>query len=81
MIEKVSRRDLFTVGAGGSVELPDLGVDQGGLAGDGFQHGIGAESVKVGAGVGEGETLGDGAEGDGWVQGESVCGGYMLVFG
>lgn len=43
----------------------------GGLARDGFEHGVGAESVEIGAGVGEREFRGDGAEGEGGVKCES----------
>lgn len=50
----------------------DFGVDGGGLARDGFEHGVGAEGVEVGAGIGEGEAGSDGGEGDGRVEGEST---------
>jgi len=47
-----------------------VGVDGGDADVDGarrarycFQHGVGAEGVEIGAGVGEGECLSDGAEG------------------
>lgn len=63
---------------GVGVEGFNFGVDGGGLPGDGFEHGVAAEGVEVGAGVGKGELLGDGGEGDGGVEGESE--GLRLVY-
>lgn len=42
-----------------------------GLACDCFEHGVGAKSVHVSTGVGEGKAFGNALEGEGGVEGES----------
>lgn len=90
VVEEIGGRDdvgalvfvaIFAVlrGEGGCfvVEVLDFRVDFGGLARHGFEHGVAAEGVEVGASVGVRELLGDGAEGDAGVESES---GIVLAF-
>jgi hypothetical protein len=53
-------------------------VDGFGTARDGFEHGVGAEGVHVGTGVGEGQALRDALEREGGMESEP---GRWLVFG
>lgn len=49
-----------------------LRVDFLGGSGDGFEHGVGAESVEVGTGVSEWEGIGDGFQRELGMEGKSV---------
>jgi len=55
MVEKVCSGDF----GGGVIDCGDFGVDEGGLTGHGFEHGVGAEGVEIGASICEGEPGGD----------------------
>lgn len=86
VVEEARDRDgLFPRAGAGGVEGGDAGVDGARGARDGFEHGVAAEGVEVGAGEGEGEGGGDAREGEGGGEGESVflalvslgCGGFF----
>ena len=61
------------------VEGVDFGFDGVGAARDGLEHGVGAESVEVGARVGEGQAVGDGTEGECGVERESKLQSVRLI--
>ena len=73
MIEEICCGDFgFTFLGIAGVDGGEFGIDERGLPCHGFEHGVGAESVKIGARVGERELRGDAGEGEGWVECESV---------